>query len=204
MDLNPLDSFQLRNLFSAREKTVPRKSMLIAGGLAGAGLLLALTLGGTALNRARSGAAAPWNNRALQAKYVESRLRELDKSLATLTLSYELMNGTDVDYHLAEGPGLVIVRKLGSGGGLSQEEPVRLSYPAFLPARQSARITIEITQPFLWPREDDPAYEDKLRDFVRQRLANVEEFVLFDEASRCQLELPSAWEELRETAEASD
>jgi hypothetical protein len=179
--------------------------MLIAGGSAGAGLLLwlALTFSGTALNRAPSGTTAPWNNKALKAKYVQSRLRELDKALATLTLSYELVNGTDVDYRLAEGPGLVIVRKLESGGGLSQEEPIRLSYPAFLPARQSAVIAIEITQPFRWPREDDPAYEDKLRDFVKQRLANVEEFVLFDEDSRCQLELPSAWEGLRETAEAS-
>jgi hypothetical protein len=179
--------------------------MLVAGGSAGAGLLLllALTVGGTAFNRAHGGATTPWNGKAVKAKYVESRLRQLDKAFATLTLSYELENATDVDYRLAEGPGMVIARKLRSGGGLSQEEPIRLGYPAFLPARQSARITIEITQPFLWPREDDPAYEDKLRDFVKQRLANVEEFVLFDEASRCQLELPSAWEELRETAQTS-
>jgi hypothetical protein len=184
---------------------VPRKGLLIAGGSAGAGLLLllAFTVGGTVLNRARSGAPKPWNDKAFKTKYVESQLKQLDKTFAKLTLSYELENVTDTDYHLADGPGLVIVRKLVSGGGLSQEEPIRLSYPAFLPARQSARIAIEITQPFAWPGEDDPAYDDKLRDFVKGRLARVEEFVLFDEASRCRLELPGAWKELQDTVQAS-
>ena len=179
--------------------------MLIAGGSAGTGLLLllALTVGGTAINRARNAGAKPWNGKVFQAKYVGSQLKEVDKSFATLTLSYELENLTDLDYHLVEGPGLVIVRKLVSGGGLSQEEPVRLGYPAFLPARQGARMAIEITQPFAWPAEDDAAYDDKLRDFVKERLANVAEFVLFDEASRCHVELPGAWEELHETVQAS-
>src|SRR6266571_2718609 len=61
---------------------------------------------------------------------------------------------------------------------------------------------IEITQPLTWPVQDDPAYEDKLRDFVKQRLANVGAFVLFDESSHRQIELPGAWEELQETAQA--
>lgn len=129
--------------------------------------------------------------------------KELDKSAARLTLTYELENMTDVDYHLAEGPGLVIATKLASGGGLSQEERVRLSYPVFLPARQSVRIAIEITQPFAWPVEDDPGYETRLREFVKGRLANAVEFVVYDEASRCQLELPSAWQDLQDTAQAS-
>jgi hypothetical protein len=179
--------------------------MLIAGGSACAGLLLllVLTVGGRAPHGVQNGAPKPWNGKAFRANYVGSQLKERDKTFATLTLSYELENGTDVDYHLAEGPGLVIVKKLVSGGGLSQEEHVGLSYPAFLPARQSARIAIEITQPFLWPHQDDPAHDDKLREFVKQRLSNVGEFVLFDEASRCQLELPSAWDELQDSAQAS-
>ncbi len=189
----------------AREMRVSRKSMLIAGGSASAGLLLLLVLmvGGTAFNRAQNGAPKSWSGTAFKAKYVGSQLKERDKTFATLTLSYELENTTDVDYRLAEGPSLVIARKLISGGSLSQEEPVRLSYPAFLPARQSARIAIEITQPFEWPREDDPAYDDKLRGFVKERLSNVGEFVLFDEASRRQLDLPSAWDELQDSARAS-
>lgn len=176
---------------------MPAKRLLVAGSSAVAGLLLllALTVGGAALNRGRSGAALkPWNDKALRAKYVGSQLKELDRPFATLTLTYELENMTDVEYHLAEGSGLVIVRKLTTGEVLSQEEPIQLSYPAFLPARQSAAITIEITQPFAWPAEEDPAYDDKLRDFEKERLARIGEFVLVDEANRCQLELPGASE----------
>jgi hypothetical protein len=184
---------------------VPRNSMLVAGGsaLAGLLLLLALAVGGKGVNQVGSQGPKPWNGKAFKARYVGSQLKQQDKAFATLRLSYELENLTDVDYHLAEGPGLVIARKMLSSGGLSQEEAVRLSYPAFLPAKQSAQIAIEITRPFSWPAENDSEYDDKLRDFVRERLENVEEFVLFDEASRCQLELPGAWEELQGVAQAS-
>jgi hypothetical protein len=65
------------------------------------------------------------------------------------------------------------------------------------------RIAIEITRPFAWPPEDDPAYVSRLREFVEDRLASTSEFVVFDEASRCQIDLPSAWDELLETAQAS-
>jgi hypothetical protein len=182
-----------------------RKKLLTAGISAGAGLLLllAFVVGGTAVNRVRTGTIKPWNDKAFKAKYAGSQLKQGGNRSATLTLSYELENLTNVDFHLAEGSGLVIARRLVSGNGLSQEEPIRLGYPAFLPAGQSARIAIEITQTFRWPQEDDPLYVSRLRDFVKERLANTREFVVFDEASRCQIELPSAWEELQETAQAS-
>jgi hypothetical protein len=184
---------------------LPRKNLLIASISAGAGLLLllAFVVGGTAVNRARTGTVKPWNQKAFKAKYAGSQLKQAGNGSATLTLSYELENLTNLDFHLTEGSGLVIARKLVSSDGLSQEEPLRLGYPAFLPAGQSARIAIEITQTFRWPREDDPAYVSRLRDFVKERLANTREFVVFDEASRCQIELPSAWEDLQETAQAN-
>jgi hypothetical protein len=205
VERNEKEEFRLRNPFCTKETKVPSKSLLVAGGSAGAALILLLALadGGTAVNRARSGAVKPWNDKAFQAKYVGIQLKEVDRFAARLTLTYDLENMTNADYHLAEGPGLVIARKLASGGRLSQEEPARLSYPVFLPARQSARIAIEITQPFAWPAEDDPGYETKLREFVKGRLANAAEFVVYDEASRCQLELPSAWQDLQDTAQAS-
>jgi len=182
-----------------------RKSLLIAGGVAGAGLLLllGLTVGGTAINRARNGAAKPWNDKAFKANYVASQLKESGTASAKLILYYDLENLTDVDYHLAQGPGLVIARELVSGGGLSQEEPILLSYPAFLPAGQRVRIAIEVTQPFAWPSENDPTYVTRLRDFVKERLANTRAFVVFDEASRCRIHLPGAWDELQETAQAA-
>jgi hypothetical protein len=139
----------------------------------------------------------PWNQRAVTAKYVGSQLIQLDKGHSSLTLSYDLQNNTDLDYRLAEGPGVVVMRRLKSDGSLSQEESVHVKYPVFLPAMQNARMVIEITKPFSWPEKEDPQVVAKLRDFVKQRLSNAEGFVLFDEASRCQVELPGAWEELQ-------
>ena len=70
--------------------------------------------------------------------------------------------------------------------------------------RQHARLAVEITEPFDWPSDADSSSIEKLRDFVKQRLQNVGEFVLFDEANHRQLELPSGWDQLAETSEESD
>jgi hypothetical protein len=96
------------------------------------------------------------------------------------------------------------MRRLQSDHSLSQEELIRLSYPVFLPANQRVRIAIEISYPFAWPSPGDPAFENKLKYFVKQRLAKVEEFVLFDEVNRCQVELPSAWPELERDADVKN
>src|SRR2546430_12863039 len=56
--------------------------------------------------------------------------------------SYELENNTDSDYHLAEGPGLVILSKLKTDGSFSQEEPIRLAYPD----RKSTRLNSSHSQ----------------------------------------------------------
>ena len=97
-----------------------------------------------------------------------------------------------------------VLSRLKSDGSYSQDQPIRLSYPVFLPARQHARLAIEITQPFNWPSDTDSGSIEKLRNFVKQRLQNVGEFVLFDEANHRQLELPSGWEQLEETSQESD
>ena len=145
-----------------------------------------------------------WNQGAIGAVYVGSQLKELDKAHSSLIISYDLENGTDSDYRLSEGPGVMILCRLRGGKSLSQEQPARLSYPVFLPAKQHARLAVEITQPFAWPAERDAAYDAKIRGFVKRRLENIGEFVVFDEANHRQLELPGAWEALQDTPQASD
>jgi hypothetical protein len=177
------------------------KTALVIGASAGAGffLVLFLILGG-AFNSSPVKLPGSWNQDAIQATYVASQLRQIDTSLAALFLSYDLENNTDRDYRLTDSPGVVIMSRLKFDHSLSQEELIRLSYSAFLPANQRVRIAIEISYPFVWPAPGDPALENKLKDFVKQRLAKVEEFVLFDEVNRCQVELPSAWQELERDA----
>ena len=137
-----------------------------------------------------------WDSKAFKATFVAAQLKEVDRGSAGLLLYYNLQNDTDSDYRLSDGAGLVIMSRLKSDGSLSSEERVRLSYPTFLPARQRARIALEILHPFDWPSEGDPGRQEKLKDFVNKRLAGVEEFVLFDEANRCQIEFPRGWQDL--------
>jgi len=182
---------------------VSRKQWLLIGGSAAVALFLVIvfTAPGTTWKK-KAGAASTsngWNREAIQATYVASQFREVDKAHSSLILSYDLKNETDLDYHLTDGPGVVIMRRLRSNGSLSEEEPVRLTYPVFLPARQRARMAIEISRSFSWPAREDRQYEDKLRDFVKQRLAGVGEFVLFDVATHCQIELPGAWQDLEDS-----
>lgn len=144
---------------------------------------------------------AAWSQGTINAGYLGSQLREIDKTRASLVISYDLENTTDSDYRLTDGPNVVILSRLKSDGSYSQDQPIRLSYPVFLPARQHARLAVEITEPFDWPSDADSSSIDKLRDFVKQRLQNVGEFVLFDEANHRQLELPSGWDQLAEMSE---
>ena len=183
-----------------------KRNLFAIAGSAGVGLVLLIFF----MTRAAAFKGSPsdssnksWNAEAIKASYVASQLKETDKTHSTLTLSYDLENNTDSDYRLDAGPGIVVLSRLEVDGSLSQQEPARLSYPVFLPAKQHARLAIEITQPFAWPPEDNPAYVDKLREFVRQRLANVQEFVLFDQSSRTEVKLPGVWQQLQDTAQAS-
>jgi hypothetical protein len=189
---------------SAREIAVSNKGKLVAASSAGAGVLLviAVALVGPALNRTHRDGAKPWSQEGVEATYVGSQIKELDKAYSTLVLSYDLENNSDVDYRLNNAPNILIVSRLKSDGSLSQEQLIRLSYPVFVPARQHAHLAIEIAEPFAWPAEEDPAFSNKFRDFVRQRLADVEEFVVFDEINHRQLKLPSAWQELQGTEQA--
>jgi hypothetical protein len=139
----------------------------------------------------------PWNSSAITATYVGTQLRQFDSGSAALYLAYEVQNHTDSDYRLADGPQALVMTRLRADGSLSSQQQVRLSYPTFLPARQRARVALEILSPFGWPAENDAVFQDKLRDFVNQRLADAQSFVLFDQADRFQIEFPSGWQELK-------
>lgn len=182
-----------------------KRNFFVITRLAGTGvaLLTIFIVGRTVFKGRPSESPRLWNQEAIKATYVASQLRETDNAHSTMILSYDLQNNTDSDYRLEAGPEIHILSKLVADGSLSQQEPLQLSYPVFLPAKQHARLSIEITQPFVWPVEQDAAYVDKLREFVKQRLVNVGEFVLFDQTGRIEIQLPGAWQELQEAARAS-
>jgi len=145
----------------------------------------------------------PWNSTAITASFLGAQLREIDSENATLFLAYELQNRTDSDYRLADGPATFFMSRLKENGSLSSQEQVRLSFPTFLPARQRARIALEIPRPFGWPGENDPLFQEKLKTFVNQRIVDVEAFVMFDQTDRFQIEFPGSWQELKSTVAAA-
>jgi hypothetical protein len=140
---------------------------------------------------------ALWNSTAITATYVGAQLRELAPDQAALFLAYDLTNNTTTDYKLADGPAVAIMSRLQPDGSLSSQEDMRLSYPALLPAGQRARVAIEILHPFVWPGENDPQMQQKLKTFVNQRVASVQELVLFDRPDRIQVNFPGGWQQLK-------
>jgi hypothetical protein len=149
------------------------------------------------LSRTHGGRAQDWNSGAITARYIGAQLREIDAGNVTLFLVYELQNYTNSDYRVSDGPDLFFMSRVKPDGSLSSQEQIHLSYPTFLPARQRARFALEIAHPFGWPAENDPQFKDRLKEFFNQWLADVQGFVMFDQADRFQIELPGGWSEFR-------
>ncbi len=144
--------------------------------------------------RARSAASpvAPWNLAAMQATPAGIQVRELDSAHATIIFSYDLENKTDQDYRLANGPNVVIMSRLRFGGSLVTNEQASLSSTAFVPARNRTRIALAVTRPFPWPAQRDAAADEAIRQLVTGEVDSFSGFVVFDQASRYEIELPAA------------
>ncbi len=159
-------------------------------GLAVCGLvLLILTL--AKFSRLRPSAASPnaWNAGAIQSTLAGVRVRELDATHAAVVFFYDLDNRTDNDYRLASGPNVVIMSRLQPNGSLSSDQPITLDSAAFVPAKNRTRIALEISHAFDWPTQRDAAAERQVRQFVADQVAGLEGFVLFDQATRYQIDL---------------
>jgi hypothetical protein len=157
--------------------------------------LLVLAVSAEKLPQARSLAntAAPWNSQAIQSTFAGVRIRELNPAKSEVVLLYDLDNKTDQDYQLAKGPGVLIMTRLKSTGSLSSEKQVVLAAPAFVPARNRTRIELSITRAFNWPGRMDAAAQMRIRQLVSGELPDLKGFVLFDQDSRYQIELPGTW-----------
>jgi hypothetical protein len=147
-------------------------------------------------------AASVWNSTAIQSSFAGVQVKEVDATHAKLIFSYDLDNGTDTDYQVATGPATVVMTRLKSNGSVSSEESVMLDNSVFLPARNRTRIAVEMTRNFAWPTglpeaQIGPVNQEKFRALVAQEVANLSGFVLFDQATHFQIELPGGWQELQ-------
>jgi hypothetical protein len=143
-----------------------------------------------------------WNSSAIQSRFAGVQVKEVDPTHAKLIFSYDLDNNTDTDYHVATGPTTVVMTRLKSSGSVSSQEQVELSNSIFLPARNRTHIAVEVARNFNWPTglsetQIGPVNQEKFRALVSQEVANVSGFVLFDQTTHFQIELPGGWQELQ-------
>jgi hypothetical protein len=144
-----------------------------------------------------------WNSRAIQARFSGVKVREVDPASADLIFSFDLDNTTDADYQLAKGPNVVIMSRLKSDGSFSSEQEVNLNSSIFVPAGNRTRVALEIVRPFQWPAQQDAASDAKFRQLVVGQVADLDGFVLFDQTTRYQIDLPGEWPEFQEVSEAA-
>lgn len=137
-----------------------------------------------------------WNSQAIKGTFAGVQVREIDPSDAVLVFFYDLDNQTDTDFQMAPGSSLLIMGRLKSDGSLSADEPITLASPVFVPARNRTRIAVQVAHPFAWPQDTDAASGDKFRGFLQSEVANLNGFVLFDQPTKYQIELPGDWKDL--------
>lgn len=138
-----------------------------------------------------------WKPDRIRASFAGIQVRELDAANSSVVFYFELENTTASDFHLANDSNVVVMSRLKSDNSLSAENHPLIEESAFVPARSRTRIGIVITRKFAWPSAADSAADAKIRDFTAQMVANLSGFVLFDQPSHLQIELPGGWKKLQ-------
>jgi hypothetical protein len=141
-----------------------------------------------------------WNTNAIRGIFAGVQVKEIDPTHAQLIFSYDLENATDSEYRLTVGPEVALMEQLKSDGSLRSQDSIRIDSPVFLPAKSRGRVSLQVARPFNWPSQIaagqvGPFTQEKFRSFVAKEVSNVQEFILFDEASRYKIELPGGWQD---------
>jgi hypothetical protein len=149
-----------------------------------------------------------WNSTAIRSSFEGVQVKEVDPTHAALIFSYDLENTTDSDYHLSNDPKVLIMGRLKSNTSLRPEDSMQIDKSIFLPARNRIRMSLEVKYYFNWPTQMfpgqvGPVTQEKFRSFVAGKTADLQGFVLFDDAAHYQIELPGGWQELQPATAAA-
>lgn len=127
------------------------------------------------------------------------QVRELNPANSVIAFYFDLENTTTADFRLSNGSDLIVMCRLKSDHSLSSENHPHLEDSVFIPAKNRTRIVISFTRPFAWPASSE-FVDDGIRRFAAQSVESLEGFVLFDQLNHVQIELPGAWQKLKEAA----
>ncbi len=134
----------------------------------------------------------PWNENALTTNELPSfGVNDDDNSFY---LSYTVQNAMSTDYTIEHlQPKLLAVVSNGSLSNPIEENRLTLRTPIFIPSHQKGTITVylkALKAPEQKRDESDDVYHERLRQYLNDHVKGVQGFVLFDESSRYQINLP--------------
>jgi len=173
----------------------PSRQVLLRSAAFGAGFAatVILIVGGLLWYSARPKPLTPWNATALLAN--EPPRFSLSHDGDSIEFTYSVENTTDLDYHI-ERDSQIRVTARSKDGTFSQPLPREqrvLELPVFIPAKQKALLTLRIVLSAIPERdaaESDEQYHEQLRAYCDSHIGGVGEFVVFDDVSRYQINLP--------------
>jgi hypothetical protein len=93
------------------------------------------------------------------------------------------------------------MRRYQNAFSFDSEKILTIDYPVYVPARRAARFRVHIA--YSYPEADDPNasddvrhdYDTKVAAFVTKELNNLNGFVLMDDSTRYQIDIPNGWDE---------
>lgn len=172
-----------------------------AGFGAGTAVAVAVVLGVFLWYSSRPAKPKPWNREAITAEF--DRVTTVSDS--RLEFQYVLDNKTDKDYELQSYSRPKIAARLESTNsltGFADENEFVLGLPIFVPARQKARISLTMPSYGFRPvtrltdsssTEEQHKYRAEVLAHVTSKMPELNGFVLFDEGTRYQIDLPNGW-----------
>ena len=143
----------------------------------------------------------PWDQSSITATY-DNLGTEGEKN--SFWLAYTVENHTNDDYRIESDSNQVhlaaILKRTNNSLSFADDKEITIDYPVFIPAKRSVRLRVHFYMPYS-EHEDYNAPDDVRHDwetkaaiFLTKEAGNVNGFVLMDEASRYQINLPNGWE----------
>lgn len=180
------------------------------GGI-GFAITLSVIAGGGIWYESRPKPIAPWNSRALNAKFdtMEFSIGGADETTSyPVDFYYNVRNNTDQTYQFVPAD-LMPMAVLTDGNALSkdfghyQSGAASVDGPPFIPPGGTARIAIKVS--YLYPYEftdSDKKNEKKIIESLGHRTDELNGFVIFDEQNHYRIDLPRGWQDTKSKMES--
>jgi hypothetical protein len=141
----------------------------------------------------------PWDATAIKAEYDAADTEGNNNDIAVY---YTLENTTAFDYRTSDATNVTLTAKLLRQNELSisEESPIIIDYPIFVPAKKRMRFRVHLNYPYpVKQKSSDPNLEERksyragLEKYMSEELGNLDGFDLLDESSRYEIIFPAGW-----------